>query len=295
MDATAGTTERETRPALPATFVINMAKHATRRTDMAERLDAIGLPFTFFEAVDGYALSLADCPVYDGARRRRWFGRDMTQGEVGCLMSHRAIYQKMVDENIAVALILEDDVMFEKDFPAVLAALLASPVRWDMVRFLGSPKIYRLGRREIVDLVPGYRIARIPGTHGGAHAYLLTLHAACVLLRHTERSWVPIDTLHGRCWATGLEFLVVHPAPLHTDEAAGSTIGDARFDKTVRLTGWSKALFPLRRFWFKLCETAGKRYVYWSSWFRDRRAGNLRATEHGLAGGAPARGAARGG
>ena len=163
----------------------------------------------------------------------------------------------------------------------MLAALLASPVRWDMVRFLGSPKIYRLGRREIVDLVPGYRLARIPGTHGGAHAYLLTLHAACVLLRHTERSWVPIDTLQGRCWTTGLESLVVHPAPLHTDEAAGSTIGDARFDKTVRLTGWSKALFPVRRFWFKLCETAGKRYVYWSSRFRDRRARNQRANGRG--------------
>lgn len=294
MDAT-GTSERETRPTLPTTFVINMAKHAERRAAMTERLGAIGLPFTFFEAVDGYALSLADCQVYDGARRRRWFGRDMTQGEVGCLMSHRAIYQRMVDEDIPVALVLEDDVMFEAEFPAVLAALLASPVRWDMVRFLGSPKIYKLGRREIADLVPGYRLARIPGTHGGTHAYLMTLHAARVLLRHTQRSWVPIDTLQGRCWTTGLESLVIHPAPLHTDEAAGSTIGDARFDKTVRLTGWSKALFPARRFWFKLCETAGKRYVYWSSLFRDRRAQHLRVTGQAPAVGAPAQDAPRGG
>lgn len=254
---------------LPAVFVINLQRDTVRRAQMRERLDAIGLPFRFLDAVVGDGLDLDTCPHYDGARRRRSFGRDMTKGEVGCLLSHRKAYEIMVEEGLDTALILEDDVTFEPDFPDVLRALHATPVPWDIVRFLGSEKIYRLGRRIIALLVGRYFMARIPGAHGGAHAYLLTQAAARVLLDHTRRSWMPIDTLHGRCWDTGLESLVVHPAPLRTDPEAGTTISDARFDKTVRLEGLDRTLYPLRRFWFRFTETLGKRRVYWSSWWRD--------------------------
>ncbi len=265
--------EPRTPPApLPPVFVINMEKDAHRRRAMKDRLDAIGLPFAFFDAVDGRALSLDACPVYDGARRRRYFGRDMTRGELGCLMSHRAVYRKMLDEGLEAALVLEDDVLFEDDFPAVLRALMTTPVPWDLIRFLGSAKIYRRGCRIVAPLLGGYALARLPSTHGGAHAYLIRRAAARRLYLHTERSWVPIDTLQGYCWRTGIESLVVHPAPLRTDDAAGSTIGDVRFDKTVRTAGLARALYPLSRFWFKLWENSGKRYVYWSAWFRDRRS-----------------------
>jgi glycosyl transferase family 25 len=260
----------------PTVFVINLQRDSVRRAQMRERLDAIGLPFRFLDAVVGDGLDLDTCTRYDGVRRRRYFGRDMTRGEVGCLLSHLKAYEIMVEEGIDTALVLEDDVMFEPDFPDVLRALHATPVRWDIVRFLGSEKIYRLGRRIIAPLVGRYFMARIPGAHGGAHAYLLTRAAAGVLLEHTRRSWMPIDTLHGRCWETGLESLVVHPAPLHTDPAAGSTISDARFDKTVRLQGIDRTLYPLRRFWFRFTETLGKRRVYWSSWWRDGRAATTR-------------------
>jgi glycosyl transferase family 25 len=257
---------------LPTTFVINMDRDQDRRDTMRARLDAIGVPFEFFPAVDGRELSIADCPHYDSAKRRRYFGRDMTPGEVGCLLSHRGIYERMICDNLTYALILEDDVMFEADFPDVLRAVLQSPVKWDMIRFLGCEKIYKLGQRKIIPLTDHYWLARIPGTHGGAHAYLLTLKAALVLMAHSERSWLPIDTLHGRCWETGLESLVVHPAPLMPDEAAGSTIEDARFDKTRHLKGRDALLYPLRRFKFKLAEGISKRWIYFSAWFRDKRA-----------------------
>lgn len=257
------------RAALPPVFVINLRRDVKRRGIMAERLAAIGLPFRIQEAIDGATLDLGACPNYDGPRRRRVFGRDMTPGEVGCLLSHRAIFRRMVDEHLPMALVLEDDVRFEPEFPDVLRALAGAKHPWDIVRFLGSDKIAKLGRRRIEPLGGRYWLARIPGTHGGAHAYLLTQKAARVLLRRTERAWMPIDTLQGRCWSTGLESLVVHPAPLSTDPAAGTTIEDARFDKTLTVTGADRWLYPWRRFAFKLGEALGKRRVYWGAWRRD--------------------------
>lgn len=257
----------------PRVFVINLPRDTDRRHAMAARLDAIGISHEFVDGVDGATIDLDTTPFYDGAKRRRCYGRDMTANELGCLLAHRKIFEKMVAENMEHAIILEDDVVFEADFPDVIRALIKSPVPWDVIRFLGAGKIYERGCRIIAPLVGNYALARLPTTPGGAHAYLMTQKAARVMEAHTRVNWVPIDTLQGRCWETGLETLVVHPAPLGTDPAAGSTIGDQRFDKTVRLVGWAKRFYPVTRFWFKLCEGLGKRYVFWSAWFRDRGFG----------------------
>ena len=40
----------------------------------------------------------------------------LTVGAIGCAQSHRAIYQKIVDENINSCLILEDDITLDDKF-----------------------------------------------------------------------------------------------------------------------------------------------------------------------------------
>lgn len=256
----------------PPVFVINMAKDLERRNVMKERLEKAGLPFEFFEAINGYELDFKNAPYYDRKKRLRYFGRDLFPGEVGCLLSHRGIFEKMDKENIEYAVVLEDDVIFEDDIRDVLDALLKNKRHWDVIRFLGSEKIYKRGCRIIEPLTGKYHFARLPTTPGGAHGYLLTLKAARAMLKHMQKNWVPIDTLQGQSWKTKLETLVVHPAPLYPDPAADSTIGDDRFDKTVCTTGIEKTLFPLNRAWFKLCENIGKRYVYLTSWARDKKS-----------------------
>lgn len=259
------------RSDLPPTFVINLESADRRRAMMRQSLDSLEIPFTFHQAVDGRKRPVESFAHYDGPRRRRFFGRDMTPGELGCLESHRQVLQRIRDEALPRALVLEDDVVFRPDFPDVLKALMKTPIPWDMIRFMGSKKIEQKGHRPIAPLFGRYTLARLPSTHGGAHAYLVTREAAIRLLDHSERSWLPIDTLQGRCWETGLESLVVHPNPLVTDESDGSSIGDLRFDKTLTIEGWERRLYPLNRFRFKLCEGLGKRRVYWGTLLRDRR------------------------
>ncbi len=253
----------------PPVFIINLPEDTDRRKIMQERLEPTGVPYEFIEAVNGREFDLANTPAYNRKKRLRYFGRDMIGGEIGCLLSHRNIYEKMDRENIPFAAILEDDVVFEPEFKDVLCALVETKVPWDVVRFLGSKKVYARGCRKIAPLLGQYWTARLPTAPGGAHGYVLTLKAARVMLKHMKTNWVPIDTLQGRIWETGLETLVLHPAPLHIDESAETTIGDSRLDKTLQIEGWQKKLFPLFRAWFKIYENIGKRYVYWSAWPRD--------------------------
>lgn len=262
--------------AIPPVFVINLPEDTGRREIMRARLDAAGVGYEFIEAVNGRKFDMASHPDYDGIKRRAAFGRDMIPAELGCLLSHRKIFEKMDRDNIPAAVILEDDVVFEPEFADVLRALIRmnedGPSKWDVIRFVGSAKIYKRGCRRIVKLLGKYWMGRLPTAPGGAHGYLLTLHAARVMIRHMQSNWMPIDTLQGRTWETGLETLVVHPAPLHIDQEAVTTIGDARFDKTITLQGWRRRVFPLTRGWFKLGETLGKKWTYWSSWPRDKIA-----------------------
>lgn len=255
---------------LPPIFVINLPRDDKRRRDMSARLDQVGLPYEFIEAVDGKAMAPEYQALYDRTRRMRYFGRDLKLGELGCTFSHYKIFKKMDAENIEHAVILEDDAIFEKEFEQVLSALMDTSVPWDVIRFLGSKKIYKRGCRKITPLVGRYSLARLPTTPGGAHGYLLSLKAARAMIKYMQRTWMPIDAQQGRMWETGLETLVVHPAPLFPEPDNVSTIGDERMDKTLEITGVQRALFPFCRAWFKVSEQVGKKYVYWGSALKDK-------------------------
>ncbi len=237
---------------------------------MARQLDAMHLDYTFYDAVNGSELNPATLPSYSQLRRRLCFGRDLTKGELGCLLSHRAIYQHMVDAHLEHAIVLEDDAILENDFPDVIDALMAVPIKWDLIRFLASPKAYRQGR-GIGALRGPYSLTRLTKAYGGAYAYLLTRHAARTLLRHMQSNWLPVDILHGHVWETGLETFAVRPSPVSPDNVIESTIGAVRFDKTLQLTGWQRTLYPLTRAAFKIYEHIGKHTASWRAWPRDMR------------------------
>jgi len=252
-------------------FVISLKDEEKRRRQMKEKLEALGLPFVFFDAIDGRNFDVPAHPAYNSVRRRRCYGRDMTGGEIGCLLSHKAIFEKMLQDNIEEALILEDDAVLAPDFPAVLRALPDCPVNFDIVRFLGSPKVEKRHSRRIYPVIEDFWLVRMPTTPGGAHAYFIRKSGARKLLAHMDRNAFPIDTLIGRSWETGAEVLSVKPGLATQDLSFDSAIGEQRFDKKLKLEGWEKITFPLTRAGFKLAETVGKRKIYWSRIFKDLR------------------------
>ncbi|MBU6475281.1 MAG: glycosyltransferase family 25 protein [Alphaproteobacteria bacterium] len=263
----------------PPVFVINLERSADRRAEMAALLDPLHIGYTFFTAVDGRALDLDALPDYDRTRRRLFFGRDLSQGEVGCLLSHRAVFRHMVENNIPHAVVLEDDVTVAADFAAVIRDLAAAPVAWDVVRFLAYEKVQNAAGRDICALpTKPYMLSRIPTLSGGAYGYMLNLKAAKIFLHHMQKNAVPVDTLQGYVWKTGLETFVLRPSPVSSDPGNASTIGNTRFDKSPQLGGWQKAVYPLTRAWLKLSQNLGRRLAYLAAARRDKKT----AVKNGL-------------
>lgn len=251
-------------------FVISLPDAQERRAKITALLNKTGLSFTFVDAIDGRSFDMTTQPAYDRQRRLRFFGRDMTGGELGCTLSHKKIYEMMVDQNIPEALIFEDDILLHDNFMTALDAVLGCPVPYDCVRFFGTPKILKAKKRKIYDLADGLSLNRLCATPGGAYAYLMKQAGARKLLPHLQKNTYPIDGLMGRSWQTGLDWLAVLPLTAYVDMGLGSFIGDQRFDKKLQITGLRKILYPFTRAWFKLCETTGKKIWFARTRFKDR-------------------------
>lgn len=93
------------------TFLINLDKNPDRLAFMDDRLKRLNIGYERIPAVYGKSLSLEE--RHKQFRKFRSFfaiGRKLSDGEIGCALSHLSVYRKMIAAEIPVALILEDDV-----------------------------------------------------------------------------------------------------------------------------------------------------------------------------------------
>lgn len=254
----------------PRIFVISLPEAKDRKVHVKKQLDALGLEFEFFDAVDGREFDVPNHPNYDRKRRLKAFGRDLKGGEMGCMLSHKNIYQKMLDENIEHAVVFEDDVIIEDEFKHVLDSLIDCKVDYELVRFLGSEKVAKLKQRKVEELINGFSLNRLMTTPGGAHAYLITKSGASKMLNHMDKVYLPVDTLMGYTWLTKIGAFIVQPRLAEQEMSFDNFIGKERFDKSLQIVGIDKCLFPLSRAIFKFSEAINKRLEYFKLGFSDR-------------------------
>ncbi|GAB4564175.1 MAG: glycosyltransferase family 25 protein [Geothermobacteraceae bacterium] len=237
-------------------FVITLPHAVERQETIRSRLGELGLDFEFIEGVDGRKLDLGAHPNYAPLKRRLFYGRDLSGGEFGCILAHRRVYEHMVNLKIERALVLEDDAILADELPAVLAALGELGENWDLVRFLGREKNYRSTRKIAPLNGAGASLARQLGIPGGAYGYLLNLRAAVRLEELTRRNWLAIDTLHGATWQTRLRTFAIMPSPVLPNDLSPSCIDtqddNLRWDKSVKLNGWMRLVYPITRGAWKL-------------------------------------------
>ena len=252
------------------TFVISLPHESLRRKTIQKKLNGVCERFEFFDAIDGKKVNLLQHKDYHGLRRRLCYGKDLTQGELGCFFSHRAVLEKIVTKEIPISLVFEDDVILQKDFRVVLESLINCPYPWEAVRFLGKPKIATLMQTKVLTLYKDYYLTRLATSPGGAYAYIISYDGAKKLLKSMKRISCPNDTIMGLPWKSGLDVLTIQPAIATWDKDFESAIGDGRFEKN-KLMGWERAVYPITRALFKLQEGLLKKIFYFLSFLKDKR------------------------
>ncbi len=217
-------------PALPPVFVINLARDTDRRAHMAALLARIGLPATFVPAVNGRSLPAAERARYDPARALRVYGKPMLDAEIGCYLSHYRLWQRLLDEGLEAALILEDDIEIDPVLPGLLADLLACPP-WLVVRLHSmrgrvlAPRRGAFRGRQVAALRDGAGLFRLRTHTLGAAAYLIRAEGARRLLEYGRRIVLPVDQTMDRFWENGIVPYVVRPFPVRQRAEFASSIG----------------------------------------------------------------------
>mgnify|MGYP000111736784 FL=1 len=206
-------------------FVVNLDKSTERLAEMSKRLERLDLPFTRVSAV--YGASLTDDELnrhYNSALNKRVYRRPLAAAEIGCYLSHRNIWQTIVDDNLSMALILEDDAELGAQLPAALSAIENLGRPWDVIK-LYEPQIKKPLARSI-PLNQDFSLCqykKIPSTSTG---YVVSLAGASKLLGAREMFGRPVDDDVQFYWEYSGEVYGVKPYPIFiADSSLESTIG----------------------------------------------------------------------
>ena len=178
-------------------YVINLDAAPERREAMARQAQRLGVPFSFRKATDGRRIAPERRHIVaDDARALHEYG-PLSAAEVGCALSHVAIYLEMIEHGIPHAVILEDDVHLASDFarlidrndpaslPRQVSAQSAAMVQLTHVR-----RVYRYGARPAAG---GRRIMRPHSSVWLASAYFITLEAARRMAQALYPVWTVAD------------------------------------------------------------------------------------------------------
>ncbi len=184
-------------------FIINLPQSTDRKAFMKAQCDSIGISPIFIDAVNGKNLSDSDVSQYCNQKKaKQLFGRELLLGEIGCALSHKKIYQKIVDGNIAYAIIFEDDAVIKEGLNDIIKLILASDINWELV-LLGHNK--GLSKRKEVNSLKSYWgsiqlnekfiLGRVAKGGLGAFGYMVSNNGAKKLLDYInlEKIIFPID------------------------------------------------------------------------------------------------------
>ncbi len=231
-------------------FVISMSCNVSRRAQVERIVAACPVPCRPLEAVDGRSMTESERAIFYSRRLHApRYPFALRPAEIGCFLSHRRVWQSILDLDLDVGLVLEDDVELERPgFDRTLTVATDAIRSSDLVRLRlmhRTPRSWR-ARGEC-------RVEHPTVTPLGTQAQLVSREGARRLLAVTGRFDRPIDVFLQMHWISGIVTCEVAPSHVidRTAELGGSTIQpranrlSARLGRNLRRT-WYRARIRAR-------------------------------------------------
>jgi len=170
-------------------FLINLDRSPERLAFFGTQAQRCGMPFERLAGVDGKAMSDTDC---DRLRAPTFDFQPINRGEIGLFLSHRAIWERVVKDDLPCAAVFEDDAVLSLDICEVLEAIDREQPEADVI------KLETTGRKVVTHQgvpIPGVRHGLHPllSWHGGTAGYVVTRIGAAKLLDTTWPLADPVD------------------------------------------------------------------------------------------------------
>lgn len=107
-----------------------MKRSPDRLKYMRDHLGSKGIEWSHFDAIDGNELNDEEINREVGSLCQTF----CTKGIIGCALSHKRIWQKVINENLNNAIIMEDDIVISDNYENILMdAMSQLPSDWDIL------------------------------------------------------------------------------------------------------------------------------------------------------------------
>ncbi|MBS3797649.1 glycosyltransferase family 25 protein [Pseudoalteromonas sp. BDTF-M6] len=236
-------------------YVINLEGSDNRLRRAAQQLTAHGLSFERIDAVNGRQLSATQKRAFiDDKANRNKFYRPLSDGEIGCYLSHKKCWQALLESQSEYALVLEDDFSLVGDLKSGLAAVLNHPLPVDIVKLCNYQGRERANKFS-TELDNTHKLVIHDKPLSGCCAYVISRFGAKQMLAHANKIYRPVDTDIQHTWETGVHVGALHPYPIAQDNY---------FDSDIASKGRNKPkAYPLQKQWLALHN--------WTPAYRARR------------------------
>ncbi|MCI5968134.1 glycosyltransferase family 25 protein [Helicobacter sp.] len=233
-------------------FIINLASAKERREYISRLCRKYQLDYEIIEAVNGRELSGEEIErVSDAKRSHQLLGRTLTQGEIGCALSHKKAFERMFALGLEECVILEDDAWFDERLGYLLSLRNKLPKDLEVLLLGHYRQVYLddgfrvespFSRRFDLNLDSTFHLKRLVGGGFGTHALYWKLKGAKKMFRHLEKIFVPYD--HSTSDDKVVNVYALYPVVVETDSIFGreTSVQETNANRTKKRPKWRKYL-----------------------------------------------------
>lgn len=224
-------------------FVISLAGAEKRREDCKRLFEQLGFAPVFVEAIDGAALDDADLAgYYDATKNHLVFKRPLSRPEIGCYLSHYALWMEISRRPEPGAFIFEDDVapLDPEIFISALSRITELRLGADIIK-LHQTKPLR--GRSIAPISDDHEIINCRVAPPFTTGYAITRSAAATLAQSVLPFARPVDMDLKHWWEFGIRTLAVRPGLVVSSGAYDSRIDAGRHGAEIARHAYLRRFF----------------------------------------------------
>ncbi|MEH0690609.1 glycosyltransferase family 25 protein [Vibrio cholerae] len=207
-------------------IVISLARATERRASITQQLDALGLEYELFDAIDAANPNFKHCDMRRDAITKRRLGYTLLDAEIACYASHYEVWQRCYNDNQPY-LVIEDNALINTELVDMLTILHDLTKRYHYLKLFA----YFPRKGKVIErLSEKYTLQQSSKRYSGAQGYALSPYAAKQLVSASRQGFLEaVDDYMEKRYRHGIACTVVQPnlivrAPIKSTISNASSI-----------------------------------------------------------------------